>query len=252
MFSSLPVPKADWNQENMRFLLAAFPLVGAVIGMLEAAWYYLCAMLSLPAILTASAACALPVLVTGGIHLDGYMDVSDALASFGDAQKRREILSDPHIGAFAVIRAGLYLILYAGFASGLSFTGRKMLLFGCSFVVSRCLSGLAVTRFPLSKNTGLAHTFQSGSDRKKCSFLLSALFLLTALVMTCAGGILYGRRCLIEAVLMLCAAAAAWLVLRETAREKFGGLSGDLNGWFLQKAELWMLAVLVLAEEVPV
>ena len=252
MFSALPMSKNGWNERSMRFLLAAFPLVGAVIGFLEAAWFFLSSRLAFPGILTSSVACVLPVLVTGGIHMDGYMDVSDALSSYGDEQKRREILADPHIGAFAVIHLAVLLILNLGFVSGLSFTGRKMLLFGCSFVVSRCLSALAVVRFPLSKDTGLAHTFQGRADRKRCSYLLEAALLLTVLVMTAAGGLLFGFRCLIEAALMLIAAAALWLHLKKTASEKFGGLSGDLNGWFLQRTELWMLAVLVLAEAIPV
>ena len=33
-----------------------------------------------------------------------------------------------------------------------------------------------------------------------------------------------------------------------TVRKQFGGLSGDLAGWFLQRAEFWMLAALVLCQ----
>ena len=40
---------------------------------------------------------------------------------------------------------------------------------------------------------------------------------------------------------MLLFAGGQWLSLRKTAAEKFGGLSGDLNGWFLVKAEIWLL-----------
>ena len=32
MFSALPVPKIEWNERNMRYAMAAFPLIGAVIG----------------------------------------------------------------------------------------------------------------------------------------------------------------------------------------------------------------------------
>ena len=37
MFSALPVPHVDWNERNMRYAMAAFPLVGAVIGALVVA-----------------------------------------------------------------------------------------------------------------------------------------------------------------------------------------------------------------------
>ena len=47
---------------------------------------------------------------------------------------------------------------------------------------------------------------------------------------------------------MVLAAGAVFAHYAHTARRKFGGLSGDLAGWFLQRAEVWMLAVLVLCQ----
>ena len=246
MFSALPMPKVSWNEKNMRLLLPAFPLVGVMTGLLEALWICISIRLSFPVFLTAAVICAVPVLVTGGIHLDGYMDVSDALSSYGDAGKRREILSDPHIGAFAVIHIAVLMILYFGFASALPLRKGPILLFGCSFVVSRCLSGLAVSVLPLSKETGLARTFQDAADRRLSITLLGAELFAASVVMIVGGAVLGGGTCAAAAILMICCAAGQWLYLRRTAAKKFGGLSGDLNGWFLVKAELWMLGALVL------
>ena len=56
-----------------------------------------------------------PVIVTGGIHVDGLLDTSDALSSWRDREKRLEILKDSHAGAFAVITACVYfLTMYGG------------------------------------------------------------------------------------------------------------------------------------------
>ncbi len=247
MFSALPVPAIGWNEKNMRYMLAAFPLIGAVIGGIEAVWVIIASKLALPQIMTAAVVAAIPPLVTGGIHLDGYADVCDALSSYGDAGKRREILEDPHIGAFAAIRLGIYFVLSFGFASGLKASGWQMLLLGCSFVVSRCLSGLAVSILPLSKDTGLAHTFKNSADKKKTALLLEIELLTVSLIMLAGGYVLEGTRGIASAALMLLCAAGVFLYLRKTANDKFCGLSGDLNGWFLEKAELWMLAALVLA-----
>ena len=52
---------------------------------------------------------AIILLVTGGIHMDGYMDTMDALHSYGNREKKLEILKDSHIGAFAVIMTVLYV-----------------------------------------------------------------------------------------------------------------------------------------------
>ena len=58
---------------------------------------------------------SIPLLVTGGFHLDGYMDTMDALHSYQKKEKKLEILKDPHIGAFSVIMARVYGLMYTGF-----------------------------------------------------------------------------------------------------------------------------------------
>ncbi len=250
MFSALPMPQITWNKKNMRFCLAAFPLVGILTGLFEAIWIIVCRQYEWNPVLLAAGVTVIPILVTGGIHLDGYMDVSDALSSYGDEKKRREILEDPHIGAFAVIRLSSLLILTFGLASQLQADRVSMVLLGSSFVVSRSLSGIAVTSFPLSKNTGLAHTFQSSADQKRTAVILWIWLAAASGLMLGAGIWGYGWKGLLTAGLMLCCAAAQWIYLRYIADKMFGGLSGDLNGWFLQKAELWMLAALVLSKEI--
>ena len=100
MFSAIPVPQFEWNEKNMRYAMCAFPLIGVVIG---AAWC-VCGALPLPGLAKAAGFALIPVWITGGIHLDGYADTCDALSSYGDREKKLEILKDPHCGAFAVIR----------------------------------------------------------------------------------------------------------------------------------------------------
>ena len=102
MFSALPVPQFDWNEKNMRYALCAFPLVGVICGAL----WCLCGALPLPDAAQTAGFCLIPVWVTGGIHLDGYADTCDALASYGDTAKKLAILKDPHCGAFAALDAG--------------------------------------------------------------------------------------------------------------------------------------------------
>ena len=48
-------------------------------------------------------------------------------------------------------------------------------------------------------------------------------------------------------VLVLVAGVALWRYHR-VAVKQFGGITGDLAGWFLQKAELYMLAALVFCQ----
>lgn len=71
-----------------------------------------CQLLGVPNVSRALIFLVLPVIVTGGIHVDGYMDTSDAIHSYGDREKKLSILKDSHIGAFAVIRLLVYSAVY--------------------------------------------------------------------------------------------------------------------------------------------
>ena len=237
MFSALPLPCPEWNDKNMRCALCAFPLVGLVCGGLWLGWGALCAYLSVPHLLRGAGFCLIPVLVTGGIHLDGYADTCDALASHAPPEKKQEILKDPRCGAFAVIKLCTYFVAYLALCEALEPTPRALGCMSCAFVLERAMSGLAVCRFPLAKNTGLAYTFATAADKKNAGRILYAVTLLAAAGMIALGG-----------TLVLAAGLLVFLRYRTVAQKQFGGLSGDLAGWFLQRAELWMLAALAACQ----
>ena len=241
MFSAIPMPQFLWDERNMRYALCAFPLIGAVIG--GACWgaWNLCALLGLPALLRGTILTLIPVLITGGIHLDGYSDTCDALASHAAQEKKQEILKDPHVGSFAVIRiCGYFVMTLALWTSLKAFPWAAVLL---SFCLSRTLSGLAMAAFPMAKNTGLAHTFAQAADKKR---VRTILILLDAAL--CAGMSLCGA----SGILMVLTAHGVFGWYAHMSKKQFGGLSGDLAGWFLQTAELWMLLVLTVAQYVEV
>ena len=111
---------------------------------------------------------------------------------------------------------------------------------GLAFVLERGLSGLAITRFPLAKNTGLAHAFATASDRRRAGRVLMAECALAAAGMTALGGV--------TGLVMAAGALLVFWHYRRVADRQFGGLSGDLAGWFLQRAELWMLGALTACQ----
>ena len=229
MFSALPVPQFEWNEKNMRYAMCAFPLIGLVCGGL----WCLCGVLPLPELARAAAFCLVPVAVTGGIHLDGYADTSDALSSYGDREKKLEILKDSHCGAFAVIRLCCYFVAYFGLCGSVRFTPRVGLCWTLALVLERALSGFAVAAFPLAKNTGLAHTFATAADRTTVRRVLMVLAALLSAALLALGG-----------WALVLAALLVFARYHVVSDKQFGGITGDLAGWFLQKAELWMLAAL--------
>ena len=114
LYSRIPVPQAQWNDKSMRYCICFLPLVGAVIGAVQWGMYLVLARLGTGAVLRGAVLTALPILLSGGIHLDGFMDTCDAIHSYGSREKRLEILKDPHIGAFAVIGVLVWLLLDFG------------------------------------------------------------------------------------------------------------------------------------------
>lgn len=240
MFSAIPMPQFLWNEKNMRYALCAFPLVGVVCGLSWFGWAIFVKKLEVPLLLQAAGFCLFPVFITGGIHLDGYADTCDARCSYGDSQKKQEILKDPHCGAFAVIRLCSYFVLWFALCGAFVPTERGLLCMGLGFVFSRALSGFAVATLPLAKDTGLAHTFASAADQKKVRLFL---LLLSGLLMFCL--IVCGRK---MGAAMVIAVLVVFGYYNSVAKKEFGGISGDLAGWFLQKAEIWMLAAMVLCQ----
>ena len=231
MFSAVPVPQFDWDEKNMRYMLCAFPLVGLLTGAAAAGWGALSTYLSLPSVVTALGLCLVPVLISGGIHMDGLCDTYDALASRAAPEKKRQILKDPHIGSFAVIR--LIMHFMALFVIWLVLPEKRFAAVGASYVLSRSLSAAAVATFPIAPGEGLARTFADTASRSRVlvfSVLLSAA---CAVFMGLSGGIW-----------MAAAALGVFLWYRFVLIPQFGGLSGDLAGWFVETAQLWMLIAL--------
>ncbi len=240
MFSAVPAPQPAWNEKNMRYALCAFPLVGAAVALAFGAWGWAAAALDLPVLLRAAGFCLLPVWITGGIHLDGYADTCDALASYASQEERLAILKDPHCGAFAVIRLCSWFVADLALCAALPLTSRAVGCMQLGFVLERAISGWAVAALPLAKHTGLAHTFSTAADRQRVKLILTGVILVASMLLVGIGGV--------SGWAMLAAALAALGRYAAVSRRDFGGITGDLAGWFLQRCELWMLGALVAAQ----
>ena len=170
MYSKIPMPRIEWNKENMKYTMCFFPLIGVVTGVL----IYLAGMfldgnifpkVNSGRLMFAAVMTLIPVFVSGGIHLDGFMDTMDALGSWGDKEKKLEILKDSHNGAFAVIGICCYFTVSLGVWSEIR---TEMLpIVAAGYVISRALSGIAVVTFPAARGSGLVKTFQSTEKGSK-------------------------------------------------------------------------------------
>ena len=229
MYSRIPMPKVEWNEKNRRYSLCFFPVIGVVIGVLTVLWQLLCERLCFGGFMFGAVVMLINILVTGGIHLDGFCDTCDARASWGDKEKKLAILKDSHIGAFAAIKLGVYLIVCTAALSELfSFDGALIISFG--YVLSRALSGLTAVTFRGSKKEGTLQSFTEPAHKKITLIVLSAMAVLSCTAMMLVS--LSAGAAVTAAVLL------AVLYYRCISYREFGGITGDLAGWFLQMCEL--------------
>lgn len=232
-YSVLPVPQFEWNDRNMKYAICFFPAAGILCGTALWAWSALAERLCVSGFFFAAAAACLPLLITGGIHMDGYMDTVDALSSHQSRERKLEILKDPHCGAFAVIYCGVYLLLYAGLAHEL-FTAGYITVLCPTFVLSRALSGLCAVHLPNARSAGMLHAYTKSAGKRAVTVPLVVVLLLSGglsvLLSPLAGGM---------AVLF---AVLTVPVYRALALKQFGGVTGDTSGFFLQLCELACLA----------
>lgn len=235
MYSRIPMPKVEWSEKGMKYAMCFFPFVGAVLGLLLYGVFWLLSQAGVSEWTRAAVLTALPVLVTGGIHVDGYLDTSDALQSWQPAEKKLEILKDPHVGAFGVIRVIVYFMLTAAVMGEMN--RETMALYAGGLFLSRTLSGLSVVWFPCAKNSGLAATFADGAAKKKVRGIFLCYLLAVSVYLTVCGEK--------SGVLMLLGAAAVFWYYDRMAKKQFGGITGDLAGYFLCVCELIMGVCLV-------
>lgn len=238
MYSKIPMPRANWEKENMKYVMCFFPWVGAVIGALFTLWGILGRMLPIGHTLYTMILLLIPVLITGGIHLDGLLDTADALSSYQSRERRLEILKDSHAGAFAIIVCVVYFLTYYGFLSELSY--KMISLVSMGFFLSRALSGYAVAAFPCAKDSGLAATFSGSTDKKRAKAALLVQMI------ACMGLMVIKHPAAGSAA--VAAAVLCFWYYYHMSMKKFGGITGDLAGWFLQICELCMVIAVVLVQ----
>lgn len=234
MYSKLPTPQTEWSDRSMAYVFCFFPWIGLVIGGLEALWIRLAGLLELTPFLFAAGSVLLPIAVTGGIHLDGLCDTCDALGSHQSRERKLEILKDTHTGAFALIGLGCYLLLYTALWAEVAAVSALLLI----PVLSRTLSGLCAVTMKNARGSGLLASFSQASDLR-CNRIVLALWLLVvSIALLCLDGLP-----------VLIGAGLSLVFYIQMSKKEFGGITGDLEGWFVQICELVCLACAVLAQK---
>ena len=244
-FSIFPIRKeVQMTDKNMNGLILALPFFGLVLGVVYSGiTYLLVEVVVLSSLMITFVLWLLAIILTGAIHLDGWMDASDAFFSYRDKQRRLEIMEDPHIGAFGVISAIVLLatkfIFIYEVVLQLEMLSYLLILLIPFF--SRILTGMMLVLVPAAKKAGLGFFFQQATKKRSLGFyfiyFISIAFLLSV----------WRNELLWVFLLLLLFTLGSFLFLRKKVLRWFGGMTGDVIGASQEGLEvgLWMIVWLL-------
>ncbi len=243
LYSRIPMPHFSWEKEDRNHAIAFLPFVGIVPAAVMYGALALDARLQLPVFVLTMVLLLIPLLITGGFHIDGYLDVKDALSAYADPKKSLEIMKDPHIGAFAVISLAKTGLLFAGATYLLidltrrDGDYRRLYLFALLFVLSRACCGITSVVLQKAKKDGMLQDEVGEKNTPALIFLIVE-----------AAAAFVAMLCFSWILALACAAGlfAFSVNYRYLCMRRFGGVSGDTAGYYVVASELLMVVILAV------
>jgi adenosylcobinamide-GDP ribazoletransferase len=223
----LPLGYAEDRKPGWSFTW--YPLVGLVIGLLLATLDHLSPFADGT---TAFLVLLAWVVITGGLHLDGFGDSCDGLLATVEPARRLEIMKDPRAGSWAVV--GLILLLMGKWSV---ISGLSPLLLVLPPMVGRWGMMIAVYSFPYARASGLGGYFRNGLGRQQV-ILATAIALLAAAASSREVGPLL--------IAFMIGGVTVFAVGRWAAKRLGGGITGDVYGALCELIELGSLLGLSL------
>lgn len=237
MYSIIPMPMIEWDEKNMKYILCFLPIVGGLIGL---CMYGMANVLDAFTMnFQAVALLLIPMILSGGIHLDGLLDTCDAFFSYGDKEKKLEILKDPRTGAFGVIGAVIYALgLLAVYSQIVANDYAFLMCLPWVFVLSRAVGGLCLNLVPKARKDGLGASFANVAAKKRVCGILEIWVVSSIISLWMIDAIM--------CVLMMGSIVVFLLCMIPVFMKKFGGITGDLTGFIISGLELILPFVIAI------
>lgn len=229
MFTIIPTPYIEWDDESIKHMMKFYPVIGAIVGIIWSLIYYLMNIICVPIVLKSVIIMIVPFVVTGMLHLDGFMDVCDAILSRRDKEEKLRILKDSKIGAFAVI--SLLILFFLQFGGIYSIVEKNVQFY--ILLLIPITSRSIVAYFLLSRRTIKESTL--GTYFKKGTNIHDRIIMIIAfLIVLTVAFLLINNKGII--LILLISIGVTWAV--EKCRKEFGGISGDVAGFALVIGEV--------------
>lgn len=215
-----PVEEKDFGAS-----LICFPLVGFLIGLV----LILSAVpLSSFPLIQAAVILIISIILTGGIHLDGFADTCDGFYGTGPKEKILEVMRDSRIGTMGV--AGVVSLLIMKFSLIASFSNavlwKALILMG---VFSRWVQVFACCSASYIRETGKAKCFVEHATKKE---------LFVGLLFTTALFLLFLK---LRGLILFFASFLPVFLFLGYIKKKIGGITGDTIGALSEFAEVSLL-----------
>jgi adenosylcobinamide-GDP ribazoletransferase len=236
LLTTLPIRKTvQWNKHSARWAVRFFPLVGVLLGGLLAVQYWLFVhYTSVSPLFLSLWLLFFPVLFSGGLHLDGWMDCSDAFFSYRDQKRRQEIMSDSRVGAFAVISVIFLLSFRFLFIYETVISGIELVFFLLIPFLSRSFMALLLIQGRLAKPNGMAAAFREHVNALDGWIIAAVLFVISLCL------IAFDIDQLFSISLLVVSAFLCFIWSQSFYKKQFGGITGDTLGAFAEGVETWL------------
>ena len=247
-FSAVPCPYHKWHEESRKAMLAMLPLVGLMLAVIVCVAWWLLDLIGAPAILTGAVLTALYFIANGFIHLDGFMDCSDAILSRRpELEERQRILKASDVGAFAVISVMLMAIIFASSMMTLAgeFSLQRASMLVVILIISRAFGADAVLRKSPMKTSQYVDLDKKAREQGALSLaLVLPLLAIYHISSQLSVGVIFSI-CHIAVVCIVSLAAGG---AGAYARKQLGGMNGDIAGYMIVMSEtIGILAAAILA-----
>jgi len=229
----IPLPRRrEVSPEQVGLSIGYFPVVGIIIGLILAGLYWLLRLV-LPSAVVSGLLLVCLVVLTGGLHLDGFADTCDGIAGHKTPEARWQVMRDSRAGALGIV--GVCCLLIVKYVSLNSVPESLMMMTLVLMpVVSRWAMVYAIFAYPYARPSGLGKVFKQAASRRRL-----AIATLVALAVAIPWFRLAGLVIMLG-VWVIVVAMAAYL------KRKFSGLTGDTYGAINEVAEVGVLILVCL------
>lgn len=216
---------------------AYFPAIGLLLGLVLWSVNHLLSLAQFDPVPSNIMLVVLLVILTGGLHLDGLSDTSDAIFSGKGKTDMLAIMRDPHTGVMGVLAIVSILMLKVAFLSSI-LPNTKGIALVLMCVLARWSISFSVFAFPYARDDGKAKPFMDGTNRSIFFFATLIALAIVFIISKTAGLAIFGM-----------IAAIAYLA-NSFIKKKIGGITGDTIGAVNELVETAVLSGVVILQRI--